>query len=163
MHIKLINKKLLFDHYKIKCAVGKRGISIKKREGDNITPRGTFKFRSIFYRKDRVKKIKSSIKKTIIKKNMGWCDDPKSKWYNKQITFPFINSAEKLYLKSNIYDIIIVLDYNYKPIVKSKGSAIFIHLAKSDYKPTKGCIALSKKDMSVLLDSIDKKNKITIY
>ena len=66
MHIKLINKKLLFNHYKIKCAVGKRGISKKEREGDNITPKGTFAFKSIFYRKDRVKKIKSSIKKTII-------------------------------------------------------------------------------------------------
>jgi L,D-peptidoglycan transpeptidase YkuD (ErfK/YbiS/YcfS/YnhG family) len=163
MHIKLINKKLLFNHYKIKCAVGKRGISKKEREGDNITPKGTFAFKSIFYRKDRVKKIKSSIKKTIIKKNMGWCDDPKSKWYNKQITFPFTKSAERLYLKSNIYDIIIVLDYNCKPIIKNKGSAIFIHLSKSDYKPTKGCIALSKKDMCTLLNSIDKNNKITIY
>ena len=94
---------------------------------------------------------------------MGWCDDPKSKWYNKQITFPFTKSAERLYLKSNIYDIIIVLDYNCKPIIKNKGSAIFIHLSKSDYKPTKGCIALSKKDMCTLLNSIDKNNKITIY
>jgi len=71
MHIKLINKKLHFDDYKVKCAIGKRGISSKKREGDNCTPKGTFKFLEVFYRKDRNKKIKTVLKKTVIKKKYG--------------------------------------------------------------------------------------------
>ena len=83
MHLKLINNKILFQHYKIKCAVGKRGISIKKKEGDFITPKGTFKIREIFYKKDRVQNLITKIKKTVIRKNMGWCDDPKSKKYNQ--------------------------------------------------------------------------------
>ena len=88
MNIKLKNKFLYFDEYRIKCAVGKRGITVKKIEGDNKTPAGLFKFKSIFYRKDRIRKIKTRLKKTIIKKNMGWCDDSNSKFYNKLINFP---------------------------------------------------------------------------
>ena len=72
---------------------------------------------------------------------MGWCDDPKSKKYNKLIKLPFHISYEKLYKKENIYDIILVLNYNMNPIIKNKGSAIFIHVAKKNYKKTEGCIA----------------------
>ena len=96
-----------------------------KREGDQRTPRGKFKFILLLYRKDRVNYFHSKIKKKIIKKNMGWCDDPKSNNYNKLIKFPFSFSAEKLYLKKNIYDLILVLDFNRKPIKKGLGSAIF--------------------------------------
>ena len=163
MHLKLINNKILFQHYKIKCAVGKRGISKKKVEGDKVTPRGTFKIKCLFYRKDREKNIKTLVKKIIIKKNMGWCDDSKSKFYNKLIFFPFSYSAEKLYLKNNIYDMILILDYNMKPIIKNKGSAIFIHIAKRKYNKTEGCIAISKKDMRLLLKNINRKSRITVY
>ena len=34
MHIKISNKYLLSEHYKVKCVVGKRGISKKLKEGD---------------------------------------------------------------------------------------------------------------------------------
>ena len=132
MHIIVKNNKLFFDYCKIKCSLGKRGIGLKKREGDNITPKGKFKIISIMYRKDKVPYLKSKIKKLVIKKNMGWCDDPKSKSYNKLIKFPFKYKAEKLYRKDNIYDIILVLDFNSKPIKSGKGSAIFIHVAKKN-------------------------------
>ena len=57
MHI-LINKKYLtFKKYKAKCAIGKRGIGIKRKEGDLITPKGKYKIKYILYRKDRIKKI----------------------------------------------------------------------------------------------------------
>ena len=163
MHLKLINNKILFQHYKIKCAVGKRGISKKKLEGDKITPKGTFKIKCLFYRKDRVKKIKTSLKKISLKENMGWCDDPKSKFYNKLISFPFSYGAEKLYLKENIYDMVLILNYNMNPIVKKRGSAIFIHIAKRRYTRTEGCIAISKKDMRLLLKNLNKESKITVY
>ena len=162
MHIKLKNKKLYFKDYKVKCAVGKRGISLSKKEGDGYTPKGNFRFKYLLYRKDRVPNIKSFLKKLIIKKNMGWCDDPKSNFYNKLIKFPFKYSAEKLYKKENIYDVILVINYNINPIVKNKGSAIFLHLARKNYKPTRGCIAISKKDMYLLLGLINKNSKIII-
>ena len=77
MHILIKNKKLSIDSYKVKCAIGKRGIKLKKREGDLITPKGIFKIKYILYRKDRISNFKSKIKKIIIHKNLGWCDDPK--------------------------------------------------------------------------------------
>ncbi len=159
MHI-LINKRYLsYNNYKVKCAVGKRGIGYKKKEGDLITPKGVFKIKCILYRKDRIKKIKTKIKKIIIMRNMAWCDDPKSKNYNKLVSLPSAYSYEKLYKKENIYDIILVLNYNMNPIIKNKGSAIFIHIAKKNYKKTEGCIALKKNHFLEIINRI-KKNTI---
>ena len=153
MHIYINNKFISYNNYKAKCAVGKRGISIKKKEGDLITPKGTFKIKEIFYRKDRVQNLITRLKKTVIRKNMGWCDDPKSKKYNKLIYFPFKHSAEKLYRRENIYDIILVLNFNMNPVKKNKGSAIFIHVAKKNFQPTQGCIALNKFELIKLVKS----------
>ena len=163
MNIKLKNKFIYIHEYRIKCAIGKRGITDKKVEGDNKTPAGVFRFNFLFYRKDRLKKIKSKLPKKIIKKNMGWCDDTRSKYYNKLIKFPFILSAEKLWLNENIYDILLVINYNTKPVIRKKGSAIFLHIAKKDYKPTRGCVAISKKDMKLLIGIINNKTKLKIY
>ena len=99
MNIKLINKFLYFSKYRLRCAIGKRGITYNKKEGDQKTPRGTYKLETVFYRKDRVKSLKTLLKKIIIKRNMGWCDSSKSKFYNKLIKFPFSDSAEKMWLK----------------------------------------------------------------
>ena len=99
MHININKNFLYFDEYKVKCAVGKRGIGYKKKEGDLITPVGKYKIKFILYRKDRVKKIQSKLKKVVIKKNMGWCDDPNSKHYNKLINLPFNFKYEKLFKK----------------------------------------------------------------
>ena len=85
---------------------------------------------------------------------MGWCDDPMSKKYNKLIRFPFSGSAEKLFLKKNIYDIILIINFNLKPVIKNKGSAIFLHISKKNYEPTNGCIAVSLQDMKLLLSKV---------
>ena len=145
MNIKLKNKFIYIHEYRIKCAIGKRGITDKKVEGDNKTPAGVFRFDSLFYRKDRLKKIKSKLPKKIIKKNMGWCDDTRSKYYNKLIRFPFILSAEKLWLNENIYDILLVINYNTKPVIKKKGSAIFLHIAKKIISQLEAALLFQKK------------------
>ena len=162
MHI-LINKNYLtYNKYKVKCAIGKRGIGLKKKEGDLITPAGQYKIKYILYRKDRIRNIQSKLKKIIIKKNMGWCDDPKSKEYNKLISLPFKHSYEKLFKKENIYDIILVLNYNMNPFKKNKGSAIFIHIAKKNYKKTQGCVAVKKLDLLKILKKIKFNTKVKI-
>ena len=161
MNIELKNNFLYFQKYKLRCSVGKRGISIKKREGDKKTPKGEFRFKYILYRKDRIFKIKTKLKKIVINKKMGWCDDPNSDHYNKIINYPFKYRSEKLWRKENVYDIIIVIDYNLNPVVKNKGSAIFLHLT-SDYKKTEGCVAIKKTDMLVLLKLVNNKTKINI-
>ena len=163
MHI-IINKKLLtYKDYKVKCAIGKRGINKKKREGDLVSPKGLFRIKVIYYRKDKIKKIDSVIKTKIIKKDMGWCDDCKSKKYNQLIRYPFKYNSEKLYRSDNTYDIILVLDYNMTPVKANKGSAIFIHVSKKGYPPTKGCIALKKNDLIKLIGFINKKTKVKIF
>ena len=94
---------------------------------------------------------------------MGLWDDPTSKHYNKLIKFPFHFKAEKFWLKENIYDVIIIINYNMKPILKKKGSAIFIHIAKKNYSSTRGCVAISKKDMNLLISRISSKTKLKIH
>ena len=162
MHI-LINKKYLtYNQYKVKCAVGKRGVNLKKKEGDFITPIGLYKIKYILYRKDRIKKISSKLRKITIKKNMGWCDDPKSKQYNKLVNLPFSYGCERLFKKENIYDIILVLNYNMNPVKKDKGSAIFVHVAKKNYEKTRGCVAVKKLDLLKILKKIKVKTKVKI-
>jgi len=162
MNIKLKGKYLHYLNYKIKCAIGKNGVTKNKLEGDLKTPSGIFKLKKILYRRDRIKLLKTSLKRNYIKKNSGWCDDPASKYYNKEIKFPFKGSAENLWRKDNIYDLIIILNYNLKPIIKNKGSAIFLHLCKKNYAPTKGCVAINKKDMMKLLVDIKNNTKLII-
>ena len=162
MNIKINKNLLLYKGYKLKCAIGKCGIIGSKKEGDLATPKGIFKLGQLYYRKDKVKQIKCKIKKQIIRKNMGWCNDSRSTKYNKEINFPFRYGAEKLYRKDMIYDLLINIEYNFRPVIKKKGSAIFLHLASSKYKPTKGCIAISKKDFLKILPLINKKTKILI-
>jgi|TARA_B110000444_G_C18466546_1_gene422718 L,D-peptidoglycan transpeptidase YkuD (ErfK/YbiS/YcfS/YnhG family) len=162
MHILIKNKYLFINKYKAKCAVGKRGIGVKRKEGDFITPKGEYKIKFILYRKDRVKKLQSVLKKFPINKKMGWCNDPKSHKYNKLIKYPFKFSSEKLFRKDNVYDIILVLNFNMYPVIKNKGSAIFIHVAKKNYKSTEGCVAIKKVELLKLIKIIKKNTKINI-
>ena len=162
MHIFINKKYLTYKNYKAKCAIGKRGIGLKRKEGDLITPKGNYKIKYIMFRKDRIRNIKSKVKKIEIKKNMGWCDDPRSKEYNKIVKLPSVYSHEKLYKKENVYDIIIVLNYNMHPIIKNKGSAIFIHVAKKNYKKTEGCVAVEKKRLLKIIKELKKNTEVRI-
>ena len=160
----IINKSgyLKYKNLKFRCALGKAGIGKKKIEGDNITPKGTFNIVKIYYRNDRVKKISSKFKLIKITKKMGWCDDPNSKKYNQLINLPTKYTHEKLYRKDNVYDLLIVLNYNMSPISKNKGSAIFIHIARQNYKKTSGCVAIKKPHLIKLIKTIKKNTKVII-
>jgi len=153
---------LKYKNFKYRCALGKGGVNKKIKEGDGITPKGVFKITKIYYRADKIKIIKTNIKKIKITKNMGWCDDPVSRFYNRQIKLPSKFSYEKLYRNDDLYDLIAVINYNTNPIIKNKGSAIFMHISKNSYKKTQGCIALKKKDLIKILTEIKKNTKIKI-
>ena len=162
MIIKLKNKDtLICDDFQFKCSIGKKGLKKNKLEGDNCTPMGTFSLGPVYFRSDRVGKPDTKLKTFKIKKKMGWCDDPNNIDYNKEIRLSKKIKAEKLYRKDKIYDIIIVINYNTRRIIRNKGSAIFIHIT-NNYKPTKGCIALSLNDLEILLKIIKKNSKIKI-
>ena len=160
----IINKSGYLKHknFKFRCALGKGGIGEKKIEGDNITPKGKFTIAKIYYRGDRIKKISSKFELIKIKKKMGWCDDPDSKKYNQIINLPSKYNYEKLYRRDNVYDLILVLSYNLNPIIRNKGSAIFIHVAKKNYKKTSGCVGLKKANLINLVERINKKTKVII-
>jgi L,D-peptidoglycan transpeptidase YkuD (ErfK/YbiS/YcfS/YnhG family) len=153
---------LVFDDFIFRCAIGVKGITKKKVEGDKKTPIGTFSLGNLYYRKDRNIKPLTKLKCIPIKNNMGWCDDVNSKkYYNKLIKINKKIRYEKLFRKDNKYDFIIPINYNSKKPKIAKGSAIFIHLTKN-FKPTSGCVALDKKDFLILAKLINKKTKIKI-
>ena len=162
MTILLKNKHTVkFDDFEFKCCIGKNGLTKFKKEGDGKTPKGIFKIEHLYFRKDRIKKPLTKLKRIEIKRNMGWCDDVKNKKYNKLIKINKNCSHEKLFRKDKKYDLLIPIKYNFNKIIPGKGSCIFIHLT-SDYKPTAGCIALKKKDLLILLKLINKNSKIII-
>ena len=146
----------------MKCAIGKKGIGYKKKEGDLITPKGQFKIKLILYRKDRVK-LKTKLRKVAIQKNMVWCDDPRSQKYNQLVKLPSNFRHEKLYKKENIYDIVLVLNFNMSPTKKNKGSAIFIHVAKNNYKKTEGCVAIRKFALLKIVRELKTNTKVKIF
>ena len=162
MIIKIKNKDtLIVDEFKLKCCVGKNGISKNKTEGDLTTPAGNFKIGNLYWREDRVKKPETKLFCKKINKSMGWCNDINSSYYNKEIKKNKSIKYEKLYRYDSKYNYFILIKYNYDKPEKNKGSAIFIHLTKN-YKPTAGCIALKKKDFLIFAKIIRKNSKIII-
>ena len=162
MIIKLKNKdKLIVSSFVFKCSIGKNGLKKNKIEGDKSTPLGTFQLGDLYWRPDRVKKPETILKCIPITKNMKWCNDENSKFYNKEFTKNIDIRHEKLFRRDYKYNYFILIRYNYKKVVKGKGSAIFIHLTKN-YKKTDGCVALKEKDFLILAKIINKKDKIKI-
>jgi len=162
MIIYLKNKDTLqVDDFYFKCSIGKNGISKQKIEGDKKTPAGKFKLEHLYFRNKRIKKPFTKLKVINIKKRMAWCDDTKSKKYNKLCQTSKNIKHEKLYRRDSKYDLLIPIKYNFNQPKPGKGSCIFIHLTK-DYSPTAGCIALKKNDFMILLKLISKNSKISI-
>ena len=160
----IVNKNgtLIHNKKRYKCAIGKKGITKKKKEGDKKTPKGTFEIEHLYFRKDRKKKPSTKLKCIQIKKEMGWCDDihfPKK--YNKLFKIKKKIKHEKLNRKDFKYDFVIPIKYNFKNPILGLGSCIFIHLTK-DYKPTAGCVALNEKDFLIMLKLIKKDTRIKI-
>jgi L,D-peptidoglycan transpeptidase YkuD (ErfK/YbiS/YcfS/YnhG family) len=145
-----------------RCAIGPAGIAAKKAEGDGITPLGAFPLREIFYRADRTLKPKSILPVRAIRPNDGWCDAPDDPNYNRQVALPYPAGAEHLWRDDHLYDLVAVVGFNDDPVVPGKGSAIFLHLAKADYLPTAGCVALKEEDLRAALEQLRPGDKLII-
>lgn len=161
-HILVHGDALTFQGKSYRCAVGKNGFATEKKEGDGCSPIGSFALRECWYRADRLPAPQTHLPLRIITENDGWCDDVTHPEYNQHITLPFAASHEKLWREDHVYDLIIPLGYNDVPIVKGKGSAIFMHLAKQNYSGTEGCIALAKEDLLEILKHCSTETVITI-
>jgi len=163
MTIIIKNKEtLIFEEFTFKCCVGEHGTTNNKVEGDKKTPKGLYSLGNVYFRKDRNVKPITKLKTISLSKKMGWCNDVKSKKYNKLIARNKKIKHEKMFRKDYKYDYVIPINYNTKNTKIGKGSAIFIHLSKN-YKETAGCIALKKKDLLILLKLINQKTKIRIF
>jgi L,D-peptidoglycan transpeptidase YkuD (ErfK/YbiS/YcfS/YnhG family) len=164
MNIFVKNKHTLqIDEFKFKCAIGTKGSTYNKIEGDKKTPKGVFKIENLYFRKDRKKKPLTSLKCIPIKETMGWCNDTRyPKKYNKFFKIQKKIKHEKLKRKDYKYDFLIPIKYNFEKPITGLGSCIFIHLTKN-YKHTAGCVALNEKDFLIMLKFLRKDSKIIIY
>jgi len=154
--------KLIWKNKEHRCALGKFGVSKNTTEGSKTTPEGCFPLREVFFRPDKIKNLETALPTKMLNLDDGWCDDPKDKNYNKFVKLPYPASAEKLWREDYLYDIIVVLGYNDSPVIPKKGSAIFMHIARKDYSPTDGCIALALPDLLEILKTVDKKTLVCI-
>lgn len=149
------------------CALGKSGVADIKTEGDNKSPVGQFKLRSVYYRYDKLDEpIYCQVPLMALLKEDGWCDDPKDNAYNKSVMLPYHASAEALWREDDLYDVLVVLGYNDEPVMPGKGSAIFMHVAKdlgdSDYLGTQGCVSLTKEDLLEILPVLTPETSLKI-
>jgi L,D-peptidoglycan transpeptidase YkuD (ErfK/YbiS/YcfS/YnhG family) len=145
-----------------RCAIGPAGIARKAVEGDGITPLGVFPIREIFYRADRLPKPHVALPIRALEKNDGWCDAPNDPNYNRPVRLPYPASAEQMWREDSLYDLVAVIGFNDAPVVAGKGSAIFLHLAKPDYLPTAGCVALERNDLLAALEQLQPGDRIRI-
>lgn len=149
--------KSIFD-----CALGRGGFSDKKIEGDGATPLGRFALRRVLYRADRIAIPRTSLPIVALKDTDGWCDDPDDALYNHPVTHPYSSSAERLWREDNRYDVIVVLGHNDNPVIVGAGSAIFLHVAAEDFRPTEGCVAMQHNDLINVLSQCDPGDAIHI-
>jgi L,D-peptidoglycan transpeptidase YkuD (ErfK/YbiS/YcfS/YnhG family) len=133
------------------CAIGAGGARADKREGDGATPAGCWPLRRVLYRPDRLAPPASAFPVTPVGRDDGWCDDPGDPLYNRSVTLPYAASHERLWRDDAIYDVIVVLGHNDDPPLPGAGSAIFLHVARPDYRPTQGCVALALPHLLELL------------
>jgi L,D-peptidoglycan transpeptidase YkuD (ErfK/YbiS/YcfS/YnhG family) len=145
-----------------RCAIGPAGISRKVSEGDGATPLGVFALREIFYRADRIAPPRAILPLRGLAKDDGWCDAPADENYNRLVKLPYPASAENLWRDDDVYNIIVVIGFNDDPVVADRGSAIFLHLARPDYPPTAGCVALSESDLRAALEQLRPGDTIRI-
>ncbi len=139
-----------------RCALGKGGVRADKRESDGATPRARMALRRVFYRPDRMARPATKLPTEALAPEDGWCDDPRSVDYNRRIVLPCAARHEKLWRDDRIYDVVVELGWNDAPVEKDRGSAIFLHVARADYAPTEGCVALALDDLLELLRTIPR-------
>ena len=154
--------RLTWQSQVFRCALGRGGILEFKAEGDGATPAGKFPLRRVFYRPDKISIIDTSLQTMALSPDDGWCDAPADPAYNQLIKTPFARGHEALWRDDNVYDIIVELGYNDAPVVPGRGSAIFMHIAKLDYAPTEGCVALRRDDLLAVLASCTESTHIQI-
>jgi L,D-peptidoglycan transpeptidase YkuD (ErfK/YbiS/YcfS/YnhG family) len=144
------------------CAVGRGGIGDKLREGDGITPLGVWPLRRVLYRADRLEAPRTALPLASIAQEDAWCDVPSDPNYNRLVRLPYASIDERLWRDDELYDVLAVVGFNDNPIVAGKGSAIFLHVARPDYTPTAGCVALKLADLLDALAQFKPRDRLVV-
>jgi L,D-peptidoglycan transpeptidase YkuD (ErfK/YbiS/YcfS/YnhG family) len=145
-----------------RCAIGRAGIAEKTREGDGVTPAGAWPLRNVLYRADRMPRPETELPTAPIEPDQAWCDVPDDRNYNRLVRLPYASLNERLWRDDALYDLIAVIGFNDAPVVPGKGSAIFLHLARSDYSATEGCVALSRDDLIEALAQLRSEDRLVV-
>jgi L,D-peptidoglycan transpeptidase YkuD (ErfK/YbiS/YcfS/YnhG family) len=154
--------RLVLAHGVRRAALGRSGAKALKREGDGATPAGRLPIRQVLYRADRVTRPWTVFPLRAIRTHDGWCEDPTDRSYNRLVKLSPRSGADRLTRDDNLYDLILILGHNDRPRVKGRGSAIFVHVARPGYAPTAGCIALSRRDLLMLLAQLRRGSAIVV-
>lgn len=144
------------------AALGRSGIQHRKQEGDGRTPAGEYALRLVLYRAGRMQRPKTALPVKALGLRDGWCDAPAHPAYNRLVRQPIAASSERLWRSDPLYDLIVVIGFNDRPVQPGKGSAIFLHLARANFAATQGCIALQRSDLLRLLALCDTRSRIEI-
>lgn len=153
---------LEFGPFRWPCALGRSGIRAVKREGDGASPRGSYAVLRVYYRPDKFRRSPVAVPTAALTACAGWCDAAGDRNYNRRVRLPYAASAERMWRDDDLYDAVLVLDYNIRPRIRGAGSAIFLHIARAGYLPTEGCVAISKHDMRLLLSRLRSGTRLVI-
>jgi len=144
------------------CALGPAGVVTAKHEGDGATPAGSFPLRRVLYRPDRVARPRTALAVAALDPLDAWCDDPADPAYNRQVRQPYAASFEPLWRAAPSYDVMVILGHNDDPVVPGRGSAVFLHLAWADYRPTAGCVALAAEHLAAILEGATAESRLIV-
>lgn len=147
------------DGRRFRCALGRSGIRADKTEGDGATPVGRFPLRCVFYRGELPA---TRLPATAIRRDDGWCDAPDDIAYNRLVRLPYPASSEEMWRADHLYDRVLVIGHNDDPVVPGQGSAVFVHLAHDDWRPTQGCVAFARADLEEILGRLAPEDHVTI-
>jgi L,D-peptidoglycan transpeptidase YkuD (ErfK/YbiS/YcfS/YnhG family) len=154
--------RLVAGNMLIPCALGRSGTTRRKREGDGGSPVGRFRLIQAFYRPDHGPRPRTGLKLTRIRPTDGWCDDPRDRRYNQLVPLPCPSSHETMWREDHLYDVVLDIAWNRGPIQKGRGSAIFLHLARANFEPTAGCVAVERRMIRRLLERIGPGTRLEI-
>jgi len=146
-----------------RCVIGAGGVREDKVEGDGATPVGEYPLRRLYFRNDRLVLPKVRLPARPIAEHDGWCDDPRAPTYNRLVRIPNDWSHEKMWREDGLYDLVVVVGYNDDPPEGEWGSAIFLHIARADMSPTRGCIAFARDDLLELVTLIGPETRLRIH
>ncbi len=144
------------------CAIGRSGVRADKAEGDGATPAGCWPIRRVLYRADRLARPATAFPCDPVQRDDGWCDAPGDPHYNELVRLPYAGRHERLWRDDEIYDCIVVLGYNNRPVRDGAGSAIFLHIARPDFTPTEGCVALRTDNLLAFLGAVEVSSRVCV-